>query len=346
MLDTLPATSAPVATQPTADRTVAAETGARALWISWERHRRTRELSRDLAIELSEMIVGGPALTRYPALLLRTLACLARTRPAVVVVQCPSIVLAAWVLILKSLGGFQVVADLHNEAVEPFIHGFPGYRALLRWIHRRADLSLVTNGALAGIVRSGGGRVLVLPDKVPSLGARSRRSREHGELVVFVCTYAPDEPYTAVIEAARLLGPRVSVHITGNPGPTVLPELPSNVTITGYLSETRYLELLAAADVIVDLTAMEDCLVCGAYEAAALGKPLVTSDTSALRAYFRSGTVYSRHDPESLAESIAVALRDKVALGLAMVQLRTELSCAWQAQRDDLAARIARGGVR
>ena len=344
MLQTLQAPG--TATVTPQQRPAASTMAAGAVWVTWERHRRTRELASDLGITLIELVARGNALRRYPVLLLRTLAAIVRTRPTRVFVQCPSIVLTAWVLVLKTFGRFQTIADLHNEAVEPFIHGFPGYRALLRWIHRRADLNIVTNGALAEIVRASGGRAAVLPDKIPAIHGSASPGRPDARLVVFVCTYAPDEPYTAVIEAARLLGPHVAVHITGNPGRTVLPRLPQNVTLTGYLSEARYLELLAQADVIVDLTAMENCLVCGAYEAAALGKPLVTSDTAALRAYFHRGTVYARHDPESLAEAISVALRDNAELGDAMDQLRTELAADWTAQRNALAARVAQGEVR
>jgi glycosyltransferase involved in cell wall biosynthesis len=318
----------------------------RALWISWERHRRSRELSRDLGIDLIEIVARGPVCVRYPILLLRTLTCLARRRPDVLFIQCPSVVLAAWVLLLKTVGRFQVVADLHNEAVEPFINGFRGYRALLRSIQRGADLNIVTNEPLGDIVRAAGGRVFVLADKVPAWQAAPGRGRGGAELVVFVCTYAPDEPYREVIEAARLLGPSVSVHITGDPRSAVLPDLPPNVTLTGHLPESSYLTLLGEADVVVDLTGMDNCLVCGAYEAVALEKPLVTSDTAALRAYFRSGTVYSRHDAASLAAAIRSALDDRVRLRQAMKFLKTALSRAWTARRNDLAARIGRGEVR
>jgi glycosyltransferase involved in cell wall biosynthesis len=81
---------------------------------------------------------------------------------------------------------------------------------------------------------------------------------------------------------------------------------------------------------------MEDCLVCGAYEAVALGKPLVTSDTAALRNYFRKGTVYTRHDPRSLAAAITYALAHRERLAAEMETLRRELAGDWKQRRDTL----------
>ncbi len=81
---------------------------------------------------------------------------------------------------------------------------------------------------------------------------------------------------------------------------------------------------------------MENCLVCGAYEAVALEKPLVTSYTRALRQYFHRGTVYSRHDPASLAESIGHALAHRRTLAAEMTVLKRELSVQWAGQRNAL----------
>jgi glycosyltransferase involved in cell wall biosynthesis len=77
-------------------------------------------------------------------------------------------------------------------------------------------------------------------------------------------------------------------------------------------------------------------LVCGAYEAVTLGRPLVTSDTAALRQYFRRGTVYSRHDSASLAAAISYALANRERLAAEMRLLKPDLMAAWTEQRDAL----------
>ncbi len=149
----------------------------RATWITWQRHRRTREICASLGLELFELTSRSPRLLRYPLLMLRTAACLVRTRPDVVFIQCPSVLLGAWAGLLKRVLGYTLVADLHNEAVEPFNYSFAAYRRLLSWIGRTADVSLVTNEPLKSVVEGRGGRAFVLPDKVPNLDAGAARPR-------------------------------------------------------------------------------------------------------------------------------------------------------------------------
>jgi glycosyltransferase involved in cell wall biosynthesis len=58
-----------------------------------------------------------------------------------------------------------------------------------------------------------------------------------------------------------------------------------NVTFTGFLADPDYVALLGRADVVIVLTSDDDLLNCGAYEALALDKPLILSDTKAIREY-------------------------------------------------------------
>jgi glycosyltransferase involved in cell wall biosynthesis len=302
-------------------------------------------LSRDLGSSLFEITSGLPRVGRYAVLLARTTMCVLRNTPDVLIVQCPSIVLGLWAAALKPLCGYTLVADLHNEAVTPYIVSSRVYRRLLRVVHRAADLCIVTNPNLTSVVEAAGGRTFVLPDKLPDLRPASSAAPATNS-VVFVCTYSPDEPYREVIEAARALDPSVTVFITGRyRGKDLLP-VPGNVRLTGFLPEEAYVSLLGAAEVIVDLTAIEDCLVCGAYEAVALGRPLVTSDTAALRQYFRRGTVYSRHDSASLAAAITQALADRERLAAEMRSLKPDLMAAWTEQREALRGLLRRGRPR
>jgi glycosyltransferase involved in cell wall biosynthesis len=306
------------------------------LWITWEHHRRTIELCRALSIDLCELISHRSRALRYVALIVRTVRCLARRRPSLVVVQCPSVVLGLVVAMLKPFLRFTLVADLHNEAVKPYSISSRLYQLVLAFIHRTADLCIVSNAHLAPIVEAAGGRTFVLPDKLPDLQPRPTVTPNSTRTVVFVCTYARDEPFREVIEAARLLDPSVTVMVTGDHRRVDALRPPDNVYLTGFVSERDYVALLRIADAIVDLTSIEDCLVCGAYEAVALGKPLVTSDTAALREYFHRGTVYTKHDRRSLAAAMTDALANSDRLTVEMRGLRAELSRNWTRQRDAL----------
>jgi hypothetical protein len=312
--------------------------GRRAIWVTWERHRRTRELCRAFGIELHELSAPGPRLLRHPLLLLHTCVRIAAARPDIVFVQCPSILLGVWAGMLKRIFGFTYVADLHNEAVEPFNYAFAAYHRMLAWIARLADLCIVTNDALKAVVEQRGGRAFVLPDRIPAVPAPNRTAPEaRRPYVLFVCSYSPDEPYREVFRAAAQLGDAVEVYVTGNPrGMPSDVQIPANVHLTGFLPTEEYEELLRGAEVVVDLTQMENCLVCGAYEAVAVERPLVTSDTQALRAYFSRGTVYAKHTPEALAAAIMEARTEKMRLAAEMHSLKSELSARWSCGAEQL----------
>jgi glycosyltransferase involved in cell wall biosynthesis len=307
-----------------------------ALWITWEHHRRTTELCRALSIELCELTSNRSNVVRYAVLIARTLTCLLRRRPTLVVVQCPSVVLGAGVAMLKPILRFTLVADLHNEAVRPYSLSGRLYGMVLAFIHSRADVCIVSNRHLIPVVQAAGGRAFVLPDKLPDLVPRTMVARDSTRMVVFVCTYAPDEPFREVIDAARLLEPSVTLLVTGDYRRVEALRPPDNVYLAGHVSERDYVALLQMADVVVDLTSIDDCLVCGAYEAVALCKPLVTSDTAALREYFSRGTVYTRHDRRSLAAAITDALDNAERLAAEMRDLRVALERNWTRQRDAL----------
>lgn len=307
-----------------------------ALWITWEHHRRTIELCRALSIELCELTSSRSRVVRYLVLIARTVHCLVRRRPTLVVVQCPSVVLGAVVAMLKPLLQFTLVADLHNEAVRPYNISSRLYALVLAFIHSHADVCIVSNRRLSPVVQAAGGAAFVLPDKLPDLVPRTVPTSDSARMVVFVCTYAPDEPFREVIEAARLLEPSVTLLVTGDYRRVEPLRPPDNVYLAGYVSERDYVALLQMADVVVDLTSIDDCLVCGAYEAVALGKPLVTSDTAALREYFNRGAVYTRHDSRSLAAAITDALDNADRLAAEMCELRVDLERNWTSQRDAL----------
>ena len=87
-----------------------------------------------------------------------------------------------------------------------------------------------------------------------------------------------------------------------------------NVHFLGYLPEDLYYNNLFKAHVVIDLTTHENCLVCGAYEAMAASKPLVTSDTCALRQYFRDGAIFTQHDYQSIASAVRITFENRERL--------------------------------
>ena len=55
---------------------------------------------------------------------------------------------------------------------------------------------------------------------------------------------------------------------------------------------------------VIDLTNLEDCLVCGAYEALVFGKPLLVSKTKVLMDYFGDAVVLTENTPEAICQGV------------------------------------------
>jgi glycosyltransferase involved in cell wall biosynthesis len=156
---------------------------------------------------------------------------------------------------------------------------------------------------------------------------------------VYICTFSPDEPVREVLEAAGLLDEGTRLYVTGSGGAWLEREgvrPHRNAVLTGFLPEREYLRLLQAASAVMVLTRRKDCLLCGAYEAVAVGKPLIVSDTEALRTHFSRGTLYATNEPADIAAKINEAVACGGSLTSGIVALRRELDEVWEQQRRDL----------
>ena len=303
----------------------------RCVWITWERQRRNRELAAALGCPLHEWgdVDAIPRGARkYATGLLRTVRLLLRRRPRLVICQNPSLVLAWALARLRPLLRYRLVVDAHNAGLMPLEGRSRVLNRLALAVQRAADLTIVSNSALAGIVTRNGGRAAVLADRIPSLPELPRRALPGRHNVLFICSYSPDEPYRAVFEAARRLGADYRFYVTGNPAKVGLDAgaLPGNVELTGFLPEEEYVALLRSVDVALDLTSRPDCLVCGAYEALSAGIPAVLSDSVALRAYFDGAAIFAGHSPAELAAAVAEAVsrREDIAAGLPALRRRRQ----------------------
>lgn len=279
----------------------------RALFLTWIAHQRTRNLAERLDLPLIELLTKRRGLARYAELLVRTLRTLSSRRPAVLIAQTPSQILAVIALLMRTVFRYRLVLDAHNEAVEPYLHRSRTVLTVTNWLLRRADLVIVSNRQLADVVTRVGGRPLILPDALPRVPAASTRTLNGPCTAVVISTYAGDEPIAAVFEAARAIGPAMHFYLTGNAAkcpPALRATLPENVTLTGFLSEPDYWSTLASCDIVIDLTTMDNCLVCGAYEAIALGKPLLLSRNQASVDLFTGLADFTQNEPQEIAAAL------------------------------------------
>jgi glycosyltransferase involved in cell wall biosynthesis len=307
------------------------------LALTWFDHRRTTELCEGLRIELLCVTTARRGLARYLELAMRTLPAIARRRPKTLLVQNPSLILAALMVLARPFFRYRLVVDAHNEAVEPYINRSRHVRWLTRWALRAANLTIVTNAYLAEAVERVGGRPFVLPDRVPRPPELQRRELAGDFPLLLISTFAPDEPLQEVMEAVR--GTGWTLYVTGNhkKAPVqLLQTAPPNVIFTGFLSESDYWEHLAACGAVIDLTTMPNCLVCGGYEAAALAKPLLLTRSPAAVDLFENAAVFTDNTPQDIRRALQ-ELRTRAAELSANLRARHQvLDREWQRRAADL----------
>jgi glycosyltransferase involved in cell wall biosynthesis len=283
--------------------------GTNAIWFTWEKQRRNRSMAKAVGARLEELEFKGGTLARYWTLARRTFGIVRREKPGTIYFQNPSIVLATLIVTMKvlRLTRATIVGDYHNAGVHP-----PVLKWLVPWLVRHADLTLVSNANLGAEITAMGGRALAMPDPIPALEPAASRAGNASFEVLFVCSWADDEPIADVLRAARALldsEPDLTVSITGRPKLEKIgwhDPVPANVKLTGFLSEHDFDRKLTHADAILDLTTRADCMVCGAYEAAAAEVPMILSDNPPTREYFSKGALFT----DNSAESIAALIRE------------------------------------
>jgi glycosyltransferase involved in cell wall biosynthesis len=314
----------------------------RVLMVTWLDHQRTRQLCAGLGFDLAVMTTRYRGLARYLLLSARTLTLLWRLRPRVLIVQNPSMVLAALAVLLRTYFGFRLIVDAHNAAIAPFAKRPWLIARLSRWLLRKADLTLVTNRQLADIVVEQHGRPFILPDRIPVPPTVSGRRLRTEFTVALIATFAADEPIAEVFEAVQ--GTDTVVYVTGDHrkmSREAAAKVSANVEFCGFLPDTDYWTLLASVDAVVDLTRTQHCLVCGAYEALAIGKPMLLSRSSASVELFGESALYTDNNPTDIRQQLARLSAQAVPLRAAVASGRSRLQRSWRALATELTRIVA-----
>jgi hypothetical protein len=276
------------------------------IFITWEKHQRTRNIANTFGIPLYEIIGPKGRFRRYAICCWKTWRIISTQKPKKLIVQNPSIILALYSLMLRIFYRYKLIVDAHNEAITPYIHNNWLVRFLSKLIIRHSDRTIVTNSRVAEKVASLNGRHLVLPDilpKVDPIPPRPLGSPPYN--VTFICTYAGDEPYSEVFESAKSLEGKANIYVTGKiPNHIDTEALAKNLYLTGFIPDDEYWKLLKNSHIIIDLTTMDDCLVCGAYEAIALLKPLILSSNLASISLFGKFAVHIDNNAQAIANAI------------------------------------------
>jgi glycosyltransferase involved in cell wall biosynthesis len=319
----------------------------RITYISWaESCSRSDHTARELGGR-SHMVYLGRLGSRPSTILFKyigqwraTARILREERPDVVFVMTPPVIAALPAFWYAWTRGKRVVMDAHTAA---FLH--PRWRRL-QWLQRllcrRAATTIVHNEHLATLVREAGGQATVVPD-VPVLYEQLEPfPRPQAFTVAVVCSFNPDEPVEAILDAAVLL-PDVRFFMTGNPRhlPAALAaRLPENVTLTGFLSTPAYGGLLTGADAVMTLTTRDHTMLRGAYEATYQGTPVIVSDWPILRQAFSEGAVHADNTAAGIADAVRRLRSRQADFRAGAVRLRARKLHQWQATRQAILDRI------
>jgi glycosyltransferase involved in cell wall biosynthesis len=296
---------------------VAVSEAKQLLWIDWGRNVRSHTLSRRLGVALQEIHCDGGRLWRYIRSGRRTVAAIRDNRPEVVIATNPSIVLGFLLLSLRKWYRFKLVSDAHYAGVKAF-NAARLLQRLIDFHNSRVDLVIVTNENQARSLTSLGTQAYVCQDPLPDIPRTPRTRVTPGDRsALLVCSFNQDEPFEAVFEAfSSLQKDGFTLYVSGNykKAKADLSRFPW-VRLLGFLPSDEYYAYLVSVSVVMDLTTRENCLVCGAYEALAAGKPLIISRTAALKEYFGDAAVLADNTSEAIRESMlsAYARRDELA---------------------------------
>lgn len=326
------------------------------LWITWENHRRSKELALEFDAKYFPLVHEASRPVRYLVLTARTVELILREKPRVVFCQNPSIVLTTLLILLRVFFCYKLIVDRHSNfkleyktssAVKWKIFHF-----LSSWTVRHADLTIVTNEDLKRVCNEYGGSAAVLQDKIPDFSNELKRPppvfmrKMEKTQVMFVTMFDLDEPIDEIISASKALSGCVC-YLTGNykkyyNNAKAEEFLGFDIVLTGYISDDDYLSLMENSDLVVVLTKKDFILNCGGYEAIAMEKSLILSDTPTLRSYFGSAAKYSKCNAQDIEYNITESVGCIEAMVRGVIIRKSELKNSWVIKFKSVRARIER----
>jgi len=314
------------------------------IWITWETQRRSIELAKHLNCKL--FIFEEEGYLRYPRAILKTIQALRSSKPAIVFVQNPSMILALLACLYKIITRTPVVVDRHTTFLldKEYKNSFRIiiFKILHHLTIRWADLTIITNEYLAMIVSKMHGRSFVLPDPLPDISSSKKINLKGIKNILMISSFGSDEPITEILAAMETLNENIVLYITGNYkklDSKIVDTVPNNVVFTGFLDDQDFINMIYSVDAIMVLTTAESCMLCGCYEAVAAGQPLITSNMKALREYF-TGAYFVDNNCNAISRGIQNILDNLDQYRSNALELKNTLLKNWEKKFKNLEERI------
>lgn len=285
------------------------------IWLTWEKQIRNRSMSKTLNIKLYEVLSEETRLVRYAVCILKSIEIIKKNRPKIVISPNPSLILTFIMLLSRHIFGFKHVIDAHYGGIEAY-NNSRLFQIALDICNRKADLVIVTNDQHAEHVSSLGGRSFVFPDPLPDLSLYHEQIEEVTGKIFFICSFDRDEPFLAVFRAAEtLLSEGFHFFVSGNYQKAgINPRDWPGIRILGFISENEFYGHIFTSQMVIDLTDNDNCLVCGAYESLAAGKPIILSNKKALKDYFKGGVIFTENHTEDIIKAVKIAFKQRRSL--------------------------------
>lgn len=240
------------------------------------------------------------SLFSYPSKIWSNIKVINKNKPRVVYITNTHWIIAALNLILSKIYKHKLIFDSHSCAFDHEFFKYPLFLSL--YFAKLADLSIVTNENHLGLLEKNNAKAIIISD-IPfedQLLTDKKINLSDKFNLLYICTFAPDEPYQEVIEAAKVSN-NINIYITGKyERVDINPEDYPHVNFTGFLSNQDYKTFLNNVDGIMTLTTRSDTMQRAGSEAISVGKPLITSNTKMLNKYFYQGTVFVENNAESI----------------------------------------------
>lgn len=258
----------------------------------------------------------------YPAKIIENFKILKQEKPNIVYITNTNWIITLVNLIFSKIFRYKLILDSHSCA---FDHEFIKYPLFLSKLFAKcADLSIVTNKSHKEFLEKNNANVMIVSD-IPfedKLFSAEKIQLSEKFNICYICTYANDEPFLEVIEAAKS-NEKVMVYLTGQYNRVKLnPQDYPHVVFTGFLSNEDYKKYLNNSDAVMTLTTREDTMQRAGSEAISVEKPLITSNTKMLRNYFTKGTVFVNNNKESIAEGFNKIINEHEELKVGIIELK------------------------
>lgn len=306
-------------------------------FITWFTATRSRILAQELKADLITMRYKPKArfirLIFTPLMIGLTLLKLSRKNYDIVFVQIPPLGSALAGFLYAKTYSKKLIFDTHSGLFFPECWHQKLYLLFYRIMLKYISMNLVHNEGILKRNILTNTRTIVLEDKLPFKLVDSvlHPNREKFRMAV-ICGYGKDEPLQTILESIRLV-PEVEFYLTGDSRALKMKYfLTENIILTGHLTDEEYENFLRTANAIMAFTTRPDTVLCGAYEAVSLAKPLITSDLPMLRKYFSKGTIHAANDAQSITSAIRLLVNNYERLQNEMRELRKEKEIVWQEQ--------------